>query len=58
MVRDARELRGAWTTFQTLWYGAPPADLSHVVSGYWAAEWDLRGQPRTVRKSSRTRACT
>jgi AraC-like DNA-binding protein len=45
MVRDARELRGAWTTFQTLWYGAPPADLSHVVSGYWAAEWDLRGQP-------------
>ena len=44
MVRDARELRGAWTTFQRHWYGVPAAELSHLVSGYWAAEWDLRGQ--------------
>lgn len=45
MVRDARELRGAWTTFQTHWYGVPPADLSPYLTGFWAAEWDLRGQP-------------
>jgi len=44
MVRDPRELRGAWTTFQSHWYGVPAADLSPFVSGYWAAEWDLRGQ--------------
>ena len=44
MARDARELRGAWTTFQRHWYGVPAADLSPFVSGYWAAEWDLRGQ--------------
>jgi AraC-like DNA-binding protein len=44
MVRDARELRGAWATFQSHWYGVPAADLSPFVSGYWAAEWDLRGQ--------------
>ena len=44
MVRDARELRGAWTTFQRHWYGVPAADLAPYVSGYWAAEWDLRGQ--------------
>src|SRR5688500_8432168 len=44
MVRDARGLRGAWATFQTHWYGAPPANLRPFVAGYWAAEWDLRGQ--------------
>jgi AraC-like DNA-binding protein len=44
MVRDARELRGAWATFQRHWYGVPAADLSPFVAGYWAAEWDLRGQ--------------
>jgi AraC-like DNA-binding protein len=44
MVRDARELRGAWATFQRHWYGVPAADLAPFVSGYWAAEWDLRGQ--------------
>jgi AraC-like DNA-binding protein len=44
MVRDARELRGAWATFQRHWYGVPAADLAPYVSGYWAAEWDLRGQ--------------
>ncbi|GIE47501.1 AraC family transcriptional regulator [Amorphoplanes nipponensis] len=45
MARDARELRGAWATFQSHWYGVPSADLAPFVSGYWAAEWDLRGQP-------------
>lgn len=44
MVRDARELRGAWATFQRHWYGVPSAELASFVSGYWAAEWDLRGQ--------------
>ncbi|WP_433721384.1 helix-turn-helix domain-containing protein [Actinoplanes sp. CA-051413] len=44
MVRDARELRGAWATFQRHWYGVPAADLSPFVAGYWAAEWDLCGQ--------------
>ena len=44
MVRDARELRGAWATFQRHWYGEPSADLAPFVSGYWAAEWDLTGQ--------------
>jgi AraC-like DNA-binding protein len=44
MVRDARELRGAWTTFQRHWYGVPAADLSPFIAGYWAAEWDLCGQ--------------
>ncbi|MGW4944298.1 DUF6597 domain-containing transcriptional factor [Actinoplanes sp. NPDC004185] len=45
MVRDARELGGAWTTFQRHWYGVPAADLSPFVARFWAAEWDLRGQP-------------
>ena len=45
MPRDARELRGGWTTFQHHWYGVPAADLAPFVAGYWAAEWDLRGQP-------------
>jgi len=44
MARDARELRGAWTSFQQHRYGEPAADLSPFVAGYWAAEWDLRGQ--------------
>jgi AraC-like DNA-binding protein len=44
MVRDARELRGAWATFQSHWYGVPSAELAPSVSRYWAAEWDLRGQ--------------
>lgn len=44
MARDARELRGAWATFQRHWHGVPSVDLAHLVSGYWAAEWDLRGQ--------------
>lgn len=44
MVRDARELRGAWATFQTHRYAEPSPDLAAFVSGYWCAEWDLRGQ--------------
>ena len=44
MVRDTRELRGAWTTFQRHWYADPAQELAPFVSGYWAAEWDLRGQ--------------
>jgi AraC-like DNA-binding protein len=44
MARDARELRGAWATFQRHWYGTPAPDLAPFVSGYWFVEWDLRGQ--------------
>ena len=44
MVRDARELRGAWATFQRHWYGEPALDLVPFVSGYWVCRWDLRGQ--------------
>jgi AraC-like DNA-binding protein len=44
MARDARELRGAWATFQSFRYADPPADLAAHVSHYWFAEWDLRGQ--------------
>ncbi|AGZ45351.1 helix-turn-helix domain-containing protein [Actinoplanes friuliensis] len=44
MVRDARELRGAWATFQSHRYADPPPDLAAYVSNFWFAEWDLRGQ--------------
>jgi AraC-like DNA-binding protein len=44
MGRDARELRGAWATFQRHRYGQPAPELAPFVSGYWFVEWDLRGQ--------------
>lgn len=44
MARDPRELRGGWAAFQRHWYGVPAPDLAPFVSGYWHAEWDLRGQ--------------
>jgi AraC-like DNA-binding protein len=43
--RDPREVGGAWARFQEHWYGAPAPDLAPYVAQYWAASWDLRGQP-------------
>ncbi|UQU66360.1 helix-turn-helix domain-containing protein [Couchioplanes caeruleus] len=45
MPRDARELRGAWASFQSIRYADPPPDLAGLVDHYWGVEWDLRGQP-------------
>ncbi len=42
--RDAREVRGAWASFQRHSYLDPDLDLAPFVSHYWFAEWDLRGQ--------------
>ena len=50
MPRDARELRGAWASFQTIRYADPPPDLAGVVDHYWGVEWDLRGQPPYAQK--------
>src|SRR4051794_3985535 len=44
MARDARELRGAWATFQQHRYAEPAPDLTPYVAHYWGVEWDLRGQ--------------
>jgi AraC-like DNA-binding protein len=43
--RDAREVGGAWSSFQRHWYADPEPDLAAFVSGYWFVAWDLRGQP-------------
>jgi AraC-like DNA-binding protein len=43
--RDAREVRGAWASFQSHWYADPAPDLAPFVSRYWFARWDVRGQP-------------
>lgn len=45
MPRDARELHGAWASFQSIRYADPPPDLAQAVDHYWGVEWDLRGQP-------------
>ena len=42
--RDAREVGGAWSTFQRHWYADPAPDLAPFVSRYWFVAWDLRGQ--------------
>jgi AraC-like DNA-binding protein len=44
-VRDAREVGGAWASFQEHWHGPPAAALAPYVAHYWAVSWDLRGQP-------------
>jgi AraC-like DNA-binding protein len=44
MARDVRGLRGAWADFQRHWYGEPSPPVATLVSHYWFAEWDLRGQ--------------
>jgi AraC-like DNA-binding protein len=48
--RDARELHGAWASFQSIRYADPPADLAVAVDHYWGVEWDLRGQPPYAQK--------
>jgi AraC-like DNA-binding protein len=42
--RDAREVRGAWASFQRHAYLDPDADLAPFVSHYWFAAWNLIGQ--------------
>ncbi|WP_344407282.1 helix-turn-helix domain-containing protein [Dactylosporangium fulvum] len=44
-MRDSREVGGAWASFQRFGFAAPSAGLAHLVSRYWWARWDLRGQP-------------
>ncbi|MFI7600611.1 DUF6597 domain-containing transcriptional factor [Actinoplanes sp. NPDC049681] len=44
MSRDARELGGAWASFQTITHAAAPPGLSSVIDHCWTADWDLRGQ--------------
>ena len=43
--RDAREVGGAWTTFQRHRFTEPAPDLAPFVAHYWEVRWDLRGQP-------------
>jgi len=43
--RDVREVGGAWSNFQRHWYGDPAPELAPLVTQYWLAAWDLRGQP-------------
>jgi AraC-like DNA-binding protein len=42
--RDAREVGGAWSSFQRHWSAAAAPDLAAFVSRYWFVAWDLRGQ--------------
>jgi len=42
--RDAREVGGAWSTFQRHWFAAPAPDLRPFVAQYWVVTWDLRRQ--------------
>jgi AraC-like DNA-binding protein len=44
-ARDAREVGGAWASFQRHAFAAPSVSLAPVVARYWMATWDLRGQP-------------
>src|ERR671917_2826038 len=43
--RDAREVGGAWTTFQRHRFTDPAPDLAPYVAHYWEVHWDVRGQP-------------
>lgn len=40
MVRDARELGGAWTRFQRHAFPPPSPDLAGYVEYYWVVSWD------------------
>ncbi|WP_433615259.1 helix-turn-helix domain-containing protein [Dactylosporangium sp. CA-139114] len=44
-MRDRRELAGAWSSFQSHGFAPPAAELAELISHYWWARWDLRGQP-------------
>ncbi|MGI5243719.1 AraC family transcriptional regulator [Dactylosporangium sp. CA-139066] len=47
-MRDSRELAGAWSRFQSHGFVPPPPDLADLVSRYWWARWNLRGEPDYV----------
>jgi AraC-like DNA-binding protein len=44
-MRDPREVGGAWATFQRHAFADPSPALAPLVTRYWLATWDLRGQP-------------
>jgi AraC-like DNA-binding protein len=44
-MRDPREVGGAWATFQRHTFADPSPALAPLVTRYWMATWDLRGQP-------------
>jgi AraC-like DNA-binding protein len=45
MQRESRGLRGGWRRFQRHYFLEPSPDLATFVARYWAATWDLRGEP-------------
>ncbi|MFI5909353.1 DUF6597 domain-containing transcriptional factor [Dactylosporangium sp. NPDC051541] len=47
-MRDRRSLAGAWASFQSHGFAEPAPALRPLVSRYWWARWDLRGQPDYV----------
>jgi AraC-like DNA-binding protein len=42
--RDAREVGGAWATFQRHRFNEPASDVARFVAQYWEVTWDLRDQ--------------
>jgi AraC-like DNA-binding protein len=42
VTRDARELEGAWTTFQRHAFLRPSPDLAPHVDHYWVVSWNYR----------------
>ena len=44
-MRDPREVGGAWAAFQRHAFADPSPALAPLVTRYWMATWDLRGQP-------------
>ncbi|MGW1680586.1 AraC family transcriptional regulator [Saccharopolyspora sp. NPDC002376] len=42
MVRDVRELGGAWRDFQRHSFPEPSPDLARYVARYWVVSWDYR----------------
>ncbi len=44
-MRDPREVGGTWTSFQRHAFADPSPALAPLVTRYWMATWDLRGQP-------------
>jgi AraC-like DNA-binding protein len=45
VMRDSRELAGAWSRFQSHGFTPAPPDLADLIARYWWARWNLRGEP-------------
>jgi AraC-like DNA-binding protein len=39
VIRDSRELAGAWTTYQQHDFPQPSPELAHYVESYWVVSW-------------------